>query len=74
MIVVVGERVMFDPFECDRAPIVPNEKRFWTQSVVGEIVEVNYKHKWFSVEYGCPALRTSFNFSDIGKLVKVCGH
>ena len=71
MIVVVGEKVMFDPFECDRA----SDIGFYRGNhVMGEIVEVNYAHKWFSVEYGCPALRTSFNFVDIGKLVTICGH
>ena len=67
--VVVGQKVRFDPFEHDRCQDITA----FRSSVVGEVVEVNYKHKWFSVEYGCPAMRTSFNFCDIGSVVKVIG-
>ena len=68
--VFVGDKVLFDPFKHDRVTDVGNLRK----NVIGEVVEVNYAHKWFSVEYGCPAMRTSFNFVDIGKEVKVCGH
>lgn len=69
MIVVVGDKVRFDPFEHIQ------ERTFGSLRgrVTGEVVEVNYKHQWFSVEYGCPAMRTSFKFCDIGKEVKVYG-
>lgn len=67
--IVVGEKVRFDPFEY----IKGQDISFYRQTIVGEVVEVNYKHKWFSVEYGCPAMRTSFKFCDIGSVVKVCG-
>lgn len=67
--IVVGEKVVFDPFEY----IVGQDIRFFRKDVTGEVVEVNYEHKWFSVEYGCPAMRTSFKFCDIGSVVKVCG-
>lgn len=67
--IVVGDKVRFDPFYHDRTMDVGNLRH----SAFGEVVEVNYKNKWFSVEYGCPAMRTSFNFVDIGKDVKVVG-
>jgi hypothetical protein len=41
--------------------------------VTGTVVMVNCSHKWFSVEYGEPKQRTSFNFCDIGSVVTVCG-
>lgn len=68
--VVVGDTVKFDPFEhlmgfgaCDNRG----------KLVTGTVVMVNYEHKWFSVEYGNPKLRTSFKFCDIGRAVKICG-
>lgn len=67
--IVVGDKVRFDPFQHMRGQDIG----FYRGNVPGEVVEVNYKHKWFSVEYGCPALRTSFQFVDIGKDVKVIG-
>ena len=67
--VVIGDKVVFDPF----AYLQSHSDGCYRGRVTGEIVEVNYKHKWFSVEYGCPAMRTSFNFCDIGKEVRVYG-
>lgn len=67
--VVVGAKVVFDPFQ----HIQEQPDGYCRGKVTGEVVEVNYKHKWFSVEYGCPALRTSFKFSDIGTEVRVYG-
>ena len=65
--VVVGQKVRFDPFAGFTGVDLGSSR------VTGEVVEVNYKHKWFSVEWGCPAQRTSFKFCDIGKEVKVYG-
>jgi hypothetical protein len=67
--IVIGDRVRFDPFQYDKGQDI----NFYRKSIPGEVVEVNYKHKWFSVEYGCPAMRTSFKFCDIGKDVTVIG-
>jgi hypothetical protein len=67
--IMIGEKVRFDPFEYDKGPGIGA----FRTAVVGEVVEVNYKHKWFSVEYGCPAMRTSFKFCDIGTEVKKLG-
>lgn len=67
--VCVGDKVRFDPFEHDKG----QDFGFYRHNVIGEVVEVNYKHKWFSVEYGCPAMRTSFKFCDIGTEVKIVG-
>ena len=67
--VCVGEKVRFDPFEHDKGPDIGA----FRTTLIGEVVEVNYAHKWFSVEYGCPAMRTSFKFCDIGRVVKIIG-
>lgn len=67
--IVVGDKVEFDPFKHDRVTDVGHLRSL----ITGEVVEVNYGHKWFSVEYGWPKMRTSFNFCDIGREVKVIG-
>lgn len=69
MMVVVGQKVRFDPFE-DIQGFGVQEHR---HEVTGKVVMVHYAHKWFSVEYGQHKQLTSFHFSDIGKQVKVCG-
>ena len=67
--IVIGDKVRFDPFLHDRCQDVGPLRG----NVPGEVVEVNYGHRWFSVEYGCPLMRTSFKFDDIGKEVTVVG-
>lgn len=68
--IVVGDKVRFDPFaEMKGFGAEGNRGNF----VTGTVVMVNYEHKWFSVEYGDPKMRTSFKFCDIGELVTVCG-
>lgn len=69
MMVVVGQKVRFDPFEEIQGFGVQEHRG----EVTGEVVMVHYDHKWFSVEYGEHNQRTSFNFCDIGKSVKICG-
>ena len=66
----VGQKVRFDPYK--------NMKGFGVElvrgvKVTGTVVLINEHHKWFSVEYGNPKLRTSFKFSEIGSAVKICG-
>ena len=68
--ITVDEKVHFDPFATMTGFASEDNKG---KIVTGTVVEVNYRNKWFSVEYGCPAMRTSFKFCDIGKLVKPCG-
>lgn len=68
--IFIGEKVRFDPYEYIGGVDIEFLRG---HLVVGEVVEVNYAHKWFSVEYGCPAMRTSFKFCDIGSVVKVIG-
>lgn len=65
--VKLGQKVRFDPFATITAMGIEDIR----QLVSGTIVYINWKHKWFSVKYG--SLRTSFQFCDIGKEVKVCG-
>ena len=68
--IVIDDKVRFDPFrEMTGFSSESNRGNF----VTGTVVAVHYGHKWFSVEYGCPAMRTSFKFADIGSVVKVCG-
>lgn len=68
--IAVDDKVHFDPFATTTG-FSADEYRGGI--VTGTVVEVNYGHQWFSVEYGCPAMRTSFKFCDIGKEVIVCG-
>ena len=68
--VMVDDKVKFDPFAAITG-FAANEVR--GDLVTGTVVEVNYGHKWFSVEYGDPKMRTSFNFVDIGKDVIFIG-
>lgn len=70
MIIVIGDKVRFDPFEQLRGADMGYLRGNF---VTGEVVEVNYPHKWFSVEYGTPAMRTSFMFCEIGSVVKIVG-
>ena len=67
--VKAGQKAVFDPF----LHIQPHADGEYRGLVTGEVVEVNYEHKWFIVKYGSPALRTSFKFSDIGKEVRLYG-
>lgn len=68
--IIVGDTVQFDPFK-EITGFASEDNR--GKMVTGTVVEVHYEHKWFSVEYGKPKMRTSFKFCDIGKAVKVCG-
>lgn len=67
--VSIGQKVRFDPFE-EVHGFGVDECR---DEVEGTVVEIHKDHKWFSVEYGFPKMRTSFKFSDIGQVVFVCG-
>ena len=62
----VGQKVKFDPFDTIRGYGV----EVCHGEVVGTVVDVNYEHKWFSVQYG--KLRTSFKFCDIDDKVHIC--
>lgn len=64
-----GQKVRFDPFEADIGFGIDALR----EEVEGTVVKVYPEHKWFSVVYGEPKLRTSFNFCDIGKSVFVIG-
>lgn len=70
MMIEVGQKVRFDPFEHSMGF---NSEANRGEIVTGTVAMVNYPHKWFSVEYGNPKMRTSFRFEDVGKSVKVCG-
>lgn len=66
----VGQKVRFDPFAEVRGFCSGDFKGDY---VTGTVVMVNEPHKWFSVEYGFPKMRTSFKFCQIGQAVKICG-
>lgn len=62
----VGQKVQFDAlYGCNQGA----EKL--TAHTVGTVVYVNERHKWFSVQFG-KNQRTSFKFSEIGEIVKLC--
>ena len=66
----VGQKVEFDPMGAIDGNGAEDYKG---DVVIGKVVMVNYKHRWFSVECGEPKARTSFNFADIGQEVKILG-
>ena len=68
--VTVDDVVRFDPFLHNIGFAADYHRG---HKVFGTVVMVNYEHKWFSVEYGVPKMRTSFKFSDIGEVVTLCG-
>lgn len=70
MMVKVGQKVRFDPFE-EITGFGSNDNR--GKYVTGTVVMVNEPHKWFLVEYGDPKARTSFKFCDIGERVRIVG-
>lgn len=65
----VGQRVVFDPYK----EIKGFDKEAYSREVIGEVVYVNFPHRWFGVVWGNPKLRTSFKFSSIGEEVKLHG-
>ena len=68
--VQIGQRVKFRPFE--NIPTMGERLlgiTLLSELVVeGTVVSINEPHRWFSVEWGNPRLRTSFHFADIGPL------
>lgn len=66
--IAIGQRVRFDPFRDIRGYGVEEIRG----AVTGTVVMVNTSKRWFSVEYGEPKARASFNFCDIGKDVELC--
>ena len=65
-LVAVGQKVEFDPF-LTATGFASDDYR--GNYITGKVVLVNDRHKWFSVEYGYPKMRTSFKFCDIGETV-----
>jgi len=64
----VGQKVRFKQcMECKGYAVEVIQK-----PVVGTVAMVNEAHKWFSVEYGEPKMRTSFKFSEEGVSFTVC--
>ena len=64
----IGQKVKFNPFK----GINTTGLVFCDMSTTGIVKYVNTKHRWFSVEYGDPKMRISYDFNDIGKDVKIC--
>ena len=64
----VGQQVKFNPFAGNHS--AGDIASF--NNTVGTVKYVNSTHRWFSVEWGDPKMRISFDFNDIGKAVKVC--
>lgn len=62
---ILGRIAVFDPF-------LDNNGQGYKElscKVKGKVVYVNWRHRWFSVQYG--NLRISFLFSEIGDKVKI---
>ena len=64
----IGQKVRFSPFKGINSSGMSVDSTVTT----GTVKYVNDKHRWFSVEYGDPKMRISFDFNDIGKDVKIC--
>lgn len=64
----VGQKVQFDPFKTTTGFASDDHRG---RKFTGKVVYVNTRHKWFSVEYSDPKLRTSFKFCDIGESVEL---
>ena len=64
----IGQKVRFDASKCIYTTGLTSANSITT----GTVKYVNDKHRWFSVEYGDPKMRISFDFNDIGKDVKIC--
>ena len=63
----VGQLVKFKPFK----GLCPTGMNSTDISYTGTVKYVNARNRWFSVEYGYPRMRISFNFNDVGNTVKV---
>ena len=63
----IGQKVTFNPFAGINGP--NDVSRF--NNTEGTVKYVNSRNRWFSVEWGEPKTRISFNFNDIGKTVKL---
>ena len=72
MMIKVGQKVCFDPFD-EITGFASEDSR--GKTATGTVVMVCEPHKWFSVEYECGGVkqRTSFKFSQIGKDVRILG-
>lgn len=66
--VCIGDQVKFNPFKGMKGVLFEGNGE-----VTGTVVMINYKHKYFLVEFGEHQLKTAYNFSDIGKDVTICG-
>lgn len=62
---ILGRTAVFDPLLDDNG----QGHKELSCKVRGKVVYVNWNHRWFSVQYG--KMRISFQFSDIGKKVKI---
>ena len=67
--VVIGDQVKFNPFKGLKDVLLEGN----SVEVTGTVVMINYKHRYFLVEFGEHQLKTAFNFADIGKDVTICG-
>jgi hypothetical protein len=67
--VSIGQKVRFDPFETAFGMGIEDCRC----EVEGTVVDVYPEHQWFSVVYGDPKQRISFQFCDIGERVMIVG-
>lgn len=61
----VGQKVKYDPFKAMSYSGVCEIRK----TVVGVVIYVNHKRRWFTVEND--GIRTTFRFTDIGQDVRI---
>ena len=69
--VEIGQMVQFVPNWDEN--IFYSAKERQAHTVTGKVVYINTKHRYFTAEYGKHRQKESFNFSQIGEKVTVCG-
>lgn len=68
----IGQRVKFRPFDNINTygDTINGEELLSDLVREGTVVFINEDNQWFSVEWGRRKARTSFKFTDIGKIPK----
>lgn len=64
----IGQKVQIRPFDHMRSSGMLS---LMQKKATGTVVYVNQEHRWFTVEYGDPVARISYNFADIGTEVQL---
>ena len=70
--ITIGDKVQFVPSFNESQALTAEERKAAT--VAGEVVYINYRNKYFTVQFknGPETVKESFKFYDIGKRVHIC--